>query len=96
MSDEKNLTQLVEELVNDGATTAEEIHRAVADLPISVLEGLGLFESTTREVRRIQDTSIGAIYDVIRDVNHKVAELAGEVLEKTLAGEASTPSKGRK
>jgi polyhydroxyalkanoate synthesis regulator phasin len=83
MSDEKALSELVEDLVEKGATTAEEIHRAVADLPVTVLERLGLFEQVTHEVRRIQDASIGAVYELIRDVNHRVAQLAGDFLEQT-------------
>jgi hypothetical protein len=77
---DQELSELVEEAVEKGATTVEEIHRQIADLPITVLERLGLFEATVSEVRRIQDTSIGAIYDVIRSVNHEVGKLATELL----------------
>ncbi len=86
MSDEKKLTTLVEEVVDKGATTAEDIHRAVADLPIKVLEELGLFEQTTQDVKKIQETSIGALYDFIREVNHKVTGLAADVLEERESG----------
>ena len=82
MSDEKELTRLIEEAVDQGAKTVEEIHRAIAEMPLGVLERLGVLESATREVRRIQDVSLGAVYDLIRDVNHKVAGLAGELLEE--------------
>lgn len=91
MSDEKALTQLIEEVVDQGATTVEEIHRAIAEMPLGVLEQLGLLERTTSEVRRIQDVSLGAIYGLIRDVNHKVAGLAGELLEgRPSAADADT------
>jgi hypothetical protein len=60
----------------------EEIHKAIADLPLDVLERLDLFKETARNVRKIQDTSIGAIYDVIRKVDREVARLATEVLER--------------
>ncbi len=82
MSDEKALTQLIEEVVDQGATTVEEIHRAIAELPLGVLEELGLMERTASDVRRIQDVSLGAIYGLIRDVNHRVAGLAGALLEQ--------------
>ena len=76
MSETKALTQRVEDAVRKGASTVEEIHRDIAALPITVLESLGLSEDTSQEVRRIQDESIGAVYEVIRRVNHRVAELA--------------------
>ncbi|MGH0037285.1 MAG: hypothetical protein ACQGVK_19845 [Myxococcota bacterium] len=78
---ESVLREWIEESVDKGATSVEEIHRAIADLPIGVLERLGLFEASARDVRRIQGTSIGAIYDVIRKVNHEVSRLAGELLD---------------
>lgn len=93
MSDDRALTQLIEEVVDEGATTVEEIHRAIADMPLSVLEKLGLMERTATEVREIQDVTLGAIYDLIRDVNHKVADLARDLLEeRSASGEA--PGKG--
>jgi hypothetical protein len=81
-SEVKKVADLVREVVDDGATTAEQIHKAIADLPLDVLERLDLFEETARNVRRIQDTSIGAIYDVIRKVDREVARLATEILER--------------
>lgn len=81
-SEVTRLADLVRDVVADGATTVEEIHRAIADLPLDVLERLDLFKKTARNVRRIQDASIGAIYDVIRKVDREVARLATEVLER--------------
>ena len=52
---------------------------------VSVLERLGLFERTTADVRKLQEASIGAVYDLIRDVNHQVSKLAVELLEKVPA-----------
>lgn len=81
MSENKKLTELVEQAVDRGAKSVEEIHRDIAGLPITVLENLGIEGETAKEIRRVQDASIGAIYDVIRNVNHKVAELAKDLLE---------------
>jgi hypothetical protein len=80
VSENKGLSELVEQAVDRGAKTAEEIHLEIANLPITVLENLGLEGETSKEIRRIQDASIGAVYEVIRKVNHKVAELAQDLL----------------
>jgi len=90
MTDAKALTELIEDAVNKGANTVEQIHREIADLPLGVLERLGLFERTASDVRRVQDASIGAVYDVIRDVNFLVTKLAGDLIE---ARPASRPAK---
>jgi hypothetical protein len=79
-ADAKRLVDLVQKEVDDGATSVEEIHKAIADLPLDILERLDVFEETVKGVRKVQDTSIGAIYDVIRKVNEKVGEFAKEIL----------------
>ena len=80
-SEEQKLTRLVEEIIDKGATTAEEINRSILDLPVTVLESLGL-EETADDVKKVQDSSIGAIYKLIHDINHKVADLASDLLEQ--------------
>ena len=78
---DQTLTRLVEEVIDKGANTAEEINRAVLDLPISVLDSLGL-EDTATGVKKVQDSSIGAIYTLIHEINHKVADMATDLLEQ--------------
>ena len=79
--EEQTLTRLIEEVIDKGANTAEEINRSVLELPVSVLDSLGLEESAS-EVKKVQDSSIGAVYKLIHDINHKVADLAEELLKQ--------------
>jgi hypothetical protein len=81
-NDERTLTEMVEGMVDQGASAAEEIHREIADLPLSVLERIGVFGRTAVEIRSIQDQAIGAVYRTVRDVNHRVTRLAQELLEE--------------
>jgi hypothetical protein len=76
------IADLVRRAVDDGARTAEDIHKSIADLPLDVLQRLDLFEKTAKDVKKIQDTSIGAVYDLIRKVNQEVGKLASELLER--------------
>ncbi len=94
MTDPKELIALIEDAVDQGATSVEEIHRRIAELPLRALEQPGLLERTTQDVRSIQDASIGAVYDAIRDVNHEVAKLAGELLAPTARRQQAVPSDG--
>lgn len=81
----ETLTSWIQDAVERGATSVEEIHRAIARLPLEVLERNGLFEKTAAEVRRIQDQTLGAVYDTIRDVNREVGELAADLLRERRA-----------
>ena len=81
-SGRQNLADVVRKAVDEGATTVEDIHKAVADLPLEMIARLDGFEDALKDVRRVQKESIGAIYDLIRDVNHKVASLADELMSQ--------------
>jgi hypothetical protein len=67
--------------VDAGADTVEKVHLAIARLPLDTLAKLDAFEKTAKNVRKIQAASIGAIYDLIHQVNHEVAKLAHELLD---------------
>jgi hypothetical protein len=90
----QSLTELVEETVDKSATAIEEIHKSFADLPLKLLEESELLRTPAREVRRLQDRTIGAIYDVVRDTNRRVAKLVAALVERrmtrdTHAGQAA-------
>lgn len=80
-ADLRKLADVVRREVDAGADTVEEIHRSIARMPLDVLAKLDIFEQTVKDVRKVQETSIGAIYDLIRKVNHEVGKLAKELLD---------------
>ncbi len=82
MSNKKNIADLVEEAVDQGATTVEEIHKAIADLPLRILEEVDILKKPVGEIRKVQDHSIRAVYDLIREINERVGELASDVLSR--------------
>ncbi len=73
-------TERVRKAVDEGADAAEEIHKKVVNLPLDVLERNGVLESTVKDLRRFQDQAIGAVYDLVRGINHEVVKLADDVL----------------
>jgi hypothetical protein len=95
-ADIKKLADLVQKEVDDGATTVEEIHKAIAGLPLDILERLDVFEQTVKDVRKVQDASIGAIYDLIRKVNDEVGNYAKELLEGRPAHKPTHPAAHKK
>ncbi len=74
------LVKLIQDAIDKGATTVEEIHKSIADLPLSMLEGSQLLRESAKKMVRVQDHTIGAIYDLIRDINRRVGALASELL----------------
>ena len=72
---------LIQEAVDKGATSVEQIHRTIADLPLSALEQRGLLGEEGKSARKLVDTSIGAVYETIRNVNREVGELASGLFE---------------
>jgi hypothetical protein len=84
----RRIVHLVERAIDEGADSVEEIHRSIASMPLDVLERLDVFEQTVKDVREVQDASIGKIYEVIHQVNHEVGKLAAEALGRRAAGGA--------
>ena len=91
----KRIATLVQHAIDDGANSVEEIHRSIAAKPLDVLERLDIFKDVAKDVRKVQDTSIGAIYELIHKVNHEVGKLAQELLGRPAARKAA-PRKAAK
>ena len=72
---------LIQEAVDKGATSVEQIHRTIADLPLSALEQRGLLGEEGKSARTLVDSSIGAVYESIRAINREVGELASGLFE---------------
>lgn len=72
------LKDMIQEAIDDGATTVEEVHQHIAGLPFDALEKLGLFEEQANNLREKQRKTIGLVYDTIRKVNQEVGSLISE------------------
>jgi hypothetical protein len=76
----KTLTRFIQDAIDKGATTVEDIHKSIAELPLKILEESELLREPAKEVRRVQDHTIGAVYDLIRGINEQVGTLASDLL----------------
>lgn len=72
---------LVQEAVDQGATTVEQIHKVIADLPFVVLEQRGLLDDTGTALRDTNQRTIGSVYDAIRRINREIGEFASHLFE---------------
>ena len=75
------LKDFIQEAVDRGATSVEQIHQAIADLPFEALERLGLFDRDGLPLRETKTRSIGLVYDAIRRINREVGELLSDQFE---------------
>jgi len=92
----KRVADLIQDAVDKGATTVEEVHKSIADLPLKMLENVEFLKQPVKEVRRVQDRSIGAVYDLIRSINEQVGKVADDVLKRRPApGKRTASSPGR-
>ncbi|MBF0118617.1 MAG: hypothetical protein HQK79_07255 [Desulfobacterales bacterium] len=81
----ENLTkikELVQDAVDKGATSVEQVHLMIANLPFDILDKVNMSTPATEKVQRFQERTIGNIYDLIRTLNKKVGEIATEILQK--------------
>jgi hypothetical protein len=92
----RKLVQWVQKEIDGGASSVEEIHKAIANLPLQVLERLDLFEDAVKGARKVQEARIGAMYDLIRKVNQEVARIAKELLAGRPAQRRVQPSRPKK
>ena len=77
-----SLKDLVQNTINDGANTVEEVHKKIANMPIDALKKLHVLEDKVDTVAEVQESTIGTVYDTIRAVNDKAGEIATEILGK--------------
>ena len=75
------IKDLIQQAVDKGATSVEQVHQFIADLPFEALEKTGLLEDDKLQLREKQRRSIGMVYDAIRRINRQVGELISDQFE---------------
>ena len=82
------IKDMVQQAVERGATSVEQIHRYVADLPFEVLERAGVLDDDRLGLRRTQRHTIGMVYDAIRRINEEVGRFVSDQIENLEDGRA--------
>ena len=94
-TDRKATIQFIQDAIDQGATTVEEIHKSIADLPLKILEENDLLKEPAKQAQRLQDHTLGAIYDVIRGINEQVGTYASGLLAEAAKRRATRSEKAR-
>ena len=74
------IKDMVQDLVDKGATSVEEIHKSVADMPFDMLKKIDPTEGTADSARNLHHDTVGGVYNLIRKINKEVGEFASEIL----------------
>ena len=75
MDTPQQVATTIHDLVNEVTTTVEDMHRSIAELPLTLLGSVKPFEEPVKEIRDVQARSITAIYGLIRRINDRVEEI---------------------
>jgi hypothetical protein len=93
------LKDFIQEAVDKGATSVEQVHQYIADLPFEALERSGLLRDDRLGLRQKQRQTIGMVYDAIRRINREIGQLVSnqfETLEDSRAAARTLKSRPRR
>jgi len=82
VTDIKKIEQVVKDAVDQGAQSVEEVHQTIAKMPLKYLEKIEPLESAAKNVKEIQEKTIGHVYDLLRTVTDKVDDVAQDILDR--------------
>lgn len=81
------LKDMIQEAVDRGATSVEQVHQYIAELPFEALERSGLLRDDKLQLRDKQRRSIGMVYDAIRRINREIGQLISDQFENLEEGQ---------
>lgn len=71
----------IQEAIEQGTTTVEQIHKRIVDVPLALLDKNGLVKLDEEKRNALWAQSIGQVYDVIRRINTELGALASKAFE---------------
>lgn len=81
MSNILKLKDMIQDLIDKGATSVEQIHKTIAAMPLETLEKIEPLENVVKSTKKIQESTIGTVYETIRNINKEIGRLAEELLD---------------
>ncbi len=73
------LKDTVQNAIDNGATSVEQVHQYIAALPFETLEKLGFFEERAGQFKTKQADTIGIAYDAVRTINRQVGQIFSDI-----------------
>jgi len=96
MSRIKSLKDAVQQAIDNGARSAEEVYMRVSRLPFDQLERIAAIEGVVKKARGRHDQSVARLYETIRAINRRIGTLADQALRRLGLAPAPRPRKAKK
>ncbi len=82
VADISELQKLVKDVIDKGAKSVEDVHQAIAKLPLKYLQNVEKMKKPAGDMMSVQEKTIGYVYDLIHNVNDKVDDIAKDILKR--------------
>ena len=79
MTESHSIAATVHTVIDDVTTVVEDIHKSVAEFPLTMLAEITPFKETLDDVKVTQEQTIEAVYGLVRTINHQVRRLTTSV-----------------
>lgn len=80
------LKDMIQEAIDRGASSVEQVHQYIAELPFDALEKTGVLDDEKLKLKAKQRATIGMVYDAIRRVNREIGQLISDQFENLEEG----------
>jgi len=75
------LKDMIQEAIDRGASSVEQVHQYIAELPFDALEKAGVLDDDKLKLKAKQRHTIGMVYDAIRRINREIGQLISDQFE---------------
>ncbi|HEY0973908.1 MAG TPA: hypothetical protein VGE57_05395 [Solimonas sp.] len=83
------LKDIVQQAIERGATSVQQIHEYVGNLPFEALDRAGLLDDRVQGLREKHQRTVGTVYDAIRRINREIGQLISDQIENLEDGQAA-------
>lgn len=79
----QEIQQQLEEGINSGSLTLEEMHKQVSAVPFDELAKIEPITDTVTSFRMMHDNAVSGFYELVRTVNRQAGETTRDFISKT-------------
>ncbi len=72
----------IEDTLNLGLSSAEQMHKAIAEAPLAFLESVEPIKEQVMGIREYQNKAITGFYIFLRDVNQRASQLSDNLISQ--------------